>query len=135
MFFLELFPVIILGIILVFIVIIVNFIFEGVGAVVNSVSNNYKKSSYSSSTHKEPTYDLEHNYSSDVEDRKYYAYGTYAENGKLYNMEGEEIKNSKKYYDECRKNKEKSSGKTYSSKGFVYEYKENHQKYNYYKKK
>ena len=50
-------------------------------------------------------------------------------------MEGEEIKDSKKYYEECRKNKGSSTKSTYSSKGFVYEYKEGNKKYSYYKKK
>ena len=36
--------------------------------------------------------------------KKYYAYGTYAENGKLYTHDGKEIKNKEAYYNECRKN-------------------------------
>lgn len=55
--------------------------------------------------------------------RKYYAYGTYSENGKLYTKDGKEIKQPEKYYEVCRKNYQKKSStsekngykKTYSS--------------------
>ena len=52
--------------------------------------------------------------------RKYYAYGTYAENGILYTKEGREIKNPKKYYEVCRENKTSTTKDTYTSKGIIY---------------
>ena len=52
--------------------------------------------------------------------RKYYAYGTYSENGKLYTHDGKEIKNKNAYYDECRRNKTATSKDSYTSKGIVY---------------
>ena len=54
--------------------------------------------------------------------RKYYAYGTYAENGILYTKDGIEIKDKEAYYDRCRENISKTSKDSYTSKGITYEF-------------
>lgn len=53
--------------------------------------------------------------------KRYYAYGTYAENGKLYTHDGKEIKDKDVYYAECRRNKTSTTKDTYTSKGITYE--------------
>lgn len=53
--------------------------------------------------------------------RKYYAYGTYAEDGVLYTQDGEKIKDKNAYYAECRRNKTSTTKDSYTSKGITYQ--------------
>lgn len=50
--------------------------------------------------------------------RKYYGYGTYSEDGKLYTKSGKEIKDPEKYYESCRRNYKKTH-KSFQSNSYT----------------
>lgn len=94
--------------------------------------SNVSSVSYTLNNYNRTNYNYSHNASSKKYGTQYYAYGTYAKNGKLYTMEGKEIKNKEAYYSECRRNKTATTKTTYTSKGITYEFQTDKKPYNYY---